>query len=100
MIFYEVTLEVDPSLAAELQKYMRHQHIPAILRTGCFRHIHFDRASSTRFRTCYEAESAADLERYLRDHAPALRLEFQGEFPDQVTVTRDTWVEQESWGAG
>jgi hypothetical protein len=29
-----------------------------------------------------------------------LRLEFQGEFPDQVTVTRDTWVEQESWGAG
>src|ERR671913_907202 len=98
MIFYEVTLEVDPSLAAELEKYMRHQHIPAILRTGCFRHIHFDRASSTRFRTCYEAESAADLERYLRDHAPALRAEFLVEFPTGVQLTRERWHDLESWG--
>jgi hypothetical protein len=97
MIFYEVTLQVDPSQAAALEEYMRGHHIPAIQRTGCFSRIHFDRASPTRFRTCYEAESPEDLERYLRDHAPALRVEFQADFPDRVTVTRDTWLQQEVW---
>lgn len=100
MIFYEVALQVDPSLALAVEDHMRRQHIPAILRTGCFHRIHFDRASPTRFRTCYEAESPAGLERYLRDHAPALRAEFQAEFSERVTVTRDTWVQQEVWSAG
>jgi hypothetical protein len=79
---------------------MRQQHIPGILRTGCFRRIRFDRASPTRFRTCYEAASAVHLERYLRDHAAMMRMAFQGEFPEGVTVTRDTWVQQEIWGDG
>jgi uncharacterized protein DUF4286 len=100
MIFYEVTLQVDPSRAAALEHHMRQQHIPAILRTGCFRRIHFDRASPTRFRTSYEAASALDLERYLHDHAPTFRDEFQREFPDGVAVTRETWVQQQVWSDG
>lgn len=99
MIFYEVTLQAEPSLAAALEDHMRREHIPAILGTGCFRRIRFDRASPTRFRTCYEADSSANLDRYLRNHAPALRSEFQAEFPGGVTLTRETWVQQEAWSA-
>jgi hypothetical protein len=98
MILYEVTLQVEPGLASAMENHMRRQHIPAIFATGCFRHIHFDQASAARFRTCYEAESRGDLDRYLREHAPALRSEFQAEFPDGVTLTRETWTVQEVWG--
>lgn len=36
---YEVTLEVDPDRAGEMEDYMRAEHIPEILRTGCFSRI-------------------------------------------------------------
>lgn len=98
MILYEVTLQVDPTLAAEVEEHLRTTHIPAIFATGCFHRIRFDRASPARFRTCYQAESPAELDRYLREHAPRLRAEFQVEFPTGVTVTRETWTQRESWG--
>lgn len=99
MTLYEVTLQVDPPLAGAVESHMRRHHIPAILATGCFRRIRFDRASPARFRTSYEATSTADLDRYLREHAPRMRTEFQAEFPDGVTLTRETWTELESWAA-
>jgi hypothetical protein len=54
---------------------------PDIVATGCFRRIRFERASSSRFRTRYEAGTEADLERYLHEHAPRLRTDFQAHFP-------------------
>jgi hypothetical protein len=98
MISYEVTLQLEPSFAAAVEQYMRHQHIPAIFATGCFRQIRFDRASPARFRTCYQADSRADIDRYLRDHAAKFRAEFQADFPEGVTATREIWTEQEVWG--
>lgn len=97
MIFYEVTLQLDPASAASVEEHMRTKHIPAIFGTGCFQRIHFDRASSARFRTSYQAESQSQLDRYLRDHAPRFRAEFQAEFPKGVITTRETWVQQQVW---
>lgn len=98
MIVYEVVLDVEPSLGSAVEEHMRGQHIPAIFATGCFRRIRFQQTSSHRFRTTYEAETAADLERYLRDYAPGMRAEFLAEFPAGVQLTRETWEEAESWG--
>jgi hypothetical protein len=98
MLNYEVTLQTEPALAAAVEDHMRRRHIPAIFATGCFRRIRFCRASPARFRTSYEADSAVDLERYLHEHASSFRAEFQSVFPRGVTVTRETWTEQESWG--
>jgi hypothetical protein len=98
MISYEVTLQVESALAAAVEDHLRREHIPGILATGCFCRIRFWRASPARFRTGYEARAAADLERYLRDHAAAFRSEFQSAFPRGVTITRETWTEVESWG--
>jgi hypothetical protein len=99
MIRYEVTLQVEPALAPTVEEYMRNRHIPDILATGCFRRIHFDQASSARFRTCYQAESQEELDRYQRDHAPKFRAEFLAEFPRGITVTRETWTERQLWAA-
>jgi uncharacterized protein DUF4286 len=98
MILYEVTLQVDPSLAATVEEHMRVTHIPAIFATGCFQGIRFDRASPARFRTSYQAETQADLDLYLREYAPRFRAELQAEFPRGVTVMRETWTEREVWG--
>ena len=98
MILYEVTLQVDPAVAAEVETHMRGEHIPEIAATGCFSRIRFDRDSAaTRFRTSYEAGDEADLERYFRQHAPRLRASFQERFPTGVTIARETWTPLESW---
>jgi hypothetical protein len=97
MIFYEVTLQVEPDLAAKVDEYLRRRHIPDIFATGCFRRIRLDGTSPARFRTCYQAESPADVDRYLREHAPRLRAEFQAHFPTGVTLTRETWTERATW---
>jgi uncharacterized protein DUF4286 len=97
MILYEVVLEVEPPASAAVEEHMRRRHIPKIFATGCFRLIRFQRSSNNRFRTSYEAGTAADLERYLQDHAPAMRAEFLAEFPTGVQLTRETWQVLESW---
>lgn len=97
MLRYEVTLEVGPGLSEAIETYMRREHIPDMGSTGCFLRIRFDRASETRFRTCYHAETEADLNRYLAEHAEGLRKKFMRRFPSGVTVTRETWVERGTW---
>jgi hypothetical protein len=98
MILYEVVLEVEPGCSAAVADHMRQRHIPAIAATGCFQRIRFQQASEHRFRTTYEAETAADLERYLQNHAPAMRAEFLAEFPTGVRLSREAWYDVESWG--
>jgi hypothetical protein len=98
MIFYEVTLQVEPALSRAIEEHMRREHIPDIFARGCFHRIRFDRASPARFRASYEARTMSDLECYLREHAPGLRADFQAHFPTGVTVTRETWTLLESWG--
>jgi len=99
MISYEVTLQLQPELAAAIEDYMRRVHIPAILATGCFQEIRLSFASPARFRTAYAAAEQAALDRYLSDHAAAFRADFLERFPDGVTVTRQTWVQREMWSA-
>lgn len=100
MLLYEVTLQVDSAVAQQVDEHMRSRHIPEIFATGCFRRIRFDHASPTRFRTSYQADTRADLDRYLSEHAPRLRAEFKAEFPTGVILTRETWMQQEVWGEG
>ncbi len=96
MIRYEVVLEPVADLAAPLERWMRATHIPDVLATGCFRSIHFDR-SGARLRTVYEAATRADFDRYLAQHADALRRQFALKFPHGVTVSREVWDEVERW---
>jgi hypothetical protein len=96
-VLYEVTLQVEPARAPAVEQYMRNHHIPLILRTACFYNIRFDRGGEGKFRTSYHAHSSAELERYLQYHAPALRAEFQADFPSGVVLTRETWTACQEW---
>jgi hypothetical protein len=96
MIAYEVTADVAEPLIDDYVAFMR-KHIPNVLATGCFAHAEFDRASETRFRQRFLAASLADLERYLEEHAPALRAESQRRFPEGVQLVREIWEEIQRW---
>lgn len=97
MVSYEVTLLVAPGLAPSVEEFMIQSHIPDIFATGCFRRIIFSRASPIRLRTAYQADTQAELDRYLREHAPRFRAEVLERFPEGLTVTRETWTQREVW---
>lgn len=97
MIAYEVTATVAPELAPRYESYMREQHIPALLATGCFEAARFSRAAPGQYRMRYEAPDRETLERYLALHAPGLRAEAEARFPAGVTLTRAIWEPIQAW---
>ena len=96
MISYEVTAEVPPELAPRFESYMS-GHIPAVLATGCFSAASLSRAAPGQYRTRYEAPDQATLDRYLAQHAPALRADFAAHFPEGVSVRRAVWEVLRAW---
>ena len=97
MITYEITTDVPARLVDAYERYMREDHIPALLGTGCFRAASFARSGPGRYRVRYEAATRADLDRYLEMHAQALRDEFAARFPEGVAVSREVWTTVERW---
>jgi hypothetical protein len=97
MVSYEVTALVAPDLVQDYERFMREQHIPAILATGCFRRAAFTRGDPGRYRMRYEALSSQDLDRYLAGHAPALREDVAARFPEGVTLSREVWDVVQGW---
>lgn len=98
MIRYEVRLDVDPALAESLEQYMETKHIPEIMALGCFQQARFDRGEAGGYRTTCLAASHEELDRYLREHAEELRVDFLRHFPDGVTPTREVWTQLSEWG--
>ena len=91
MITYEVSAEIDAALAADYERYMRDEHIPEVLATGCFARAALERAGEGRYRTRYEAPSRELLERYLREHTAELREKFAARFSSGIRLSRSEW---------
>src|SRR5258706_15598807 len=94
---YEVTLEVEATMAAALQKYMVGKHLPDIFATGCFAEIRFVQEDPTRYRTQYWARSQAQLDDYFAHHGEAMRADFLMHFPHGVSVQRSVWNLRAEW---
>lgn len=93
MLSYEVTMELDdPSLAPTLERYLIEQHLADVFATGCFADAHFERGEKV-WRTRYTVASQKDLDRYVAEHAPAMRSDFARHFPTGVRLTRAVWEE-------
>ena len=76
MITYEITVDVAPKLVETYESFMRQEHIPDVLATGCFQQASFTRSDRGRYRIRYEVGTAEMLESYLAAHAPRLRDAF------------------------
>jgi hypothetical protein len=98
-ILYEVTAVVRVDLADSYERYLREEHIPALLSTGHFVGATMARYEPGRFRISYEAPTQADLDAYLAIDAPRLRADGQKHFPLGVSHSREVWELRERWGS-
>jgi hypothetical protein len=98
MIIYEVTAVVEARLAETYERYMRQQHIPDVLASGCFQRADLASATPGRYRMRYEASTDEDLERYLATHAARLREDVASRFPEGVVLSREVWTAIQRWG--
>ena len=56
-----------------------------------------ERSGEGQYRTRYEAENHADVERYMDEYAAALRADFAAHFAEGVRVSRAQWIELARW---
>jgi hypothetical protein len=75
MIIYNVTVKVDPQIAEEWLKWIRSEHIPEIMNTGCFtdfkivRLLEVDDSEGPTYAIQYSALSKEDYNRYIDFHS-------------------------------
>jgi hypothetical protein len=98
-LLYEVHATVDAELVASYEDYMIGTHIPDVLASRCFTAASLLKLGDSRYRIAYEVRDDATLQRYLDDHAPALRADFARHFPTGVELSREVWRVASSWSA-
>ena len=78
-VIYNVTIKVDAAIADAWLEWLLKEHIPDVMRTGCFtsnkvvRLLEVDDSEGPTYAIQYNAESKADYNRYIEMHAPAMR---------------------------
>src|SRR5205809_7128998 len=76
---YNVTIKADAHIADAWLQWMASEHIPQIMRTGCFtdhrivRLLDIDDSEGPTYAIQYHAASRADYNRYIELHAAQLR---------------------------
>ena len=79
MLIYNVTVQVERSIAVEWLNWLQLEHVPEVLQTGCFvRHqvvqlVDAEETESVTYAVQYYVESEKQLNTYLDEHAAALR---------------------------
>ncbi len=92
MLIYEITIRVRDDLRAAWEKYLP-AHTAEVMETGCFESGRLLRGGDGEYRCAYVVATRADLDRYLTEHAPALRADAIEHFPDGVETVRAIWTE-------
>lgn len=79
MIIYNVTVKVENEIAEAWLEWLKKEHIPDLLGTGCFRDatilqlLDADDSEGPTYAVQYFAETRNDVDRYLSEHAAEMR---------------------------
>jgi hypothetical protein len=79
MIIYNVTIKVDHSIAAPWLIWLKEEHIPDIINTGCFTHavilrlMETDETEGPTYAVQYHAESKSLYNMYIEKFADEMR---------------------------
>ncbi|MFN4122945.1 MAG: DUF4286 family protein [Flavobacteriales bacterium] len=94
MILYNVTVNIDPTVHEEWLEWMKDEHIPAVMQTGCFLSNNIFRLLTTQegegftYSFQYTCESMDHLQRYIDQFAPALQKEHSERYKDKFVAFR------------
>ncbi len=78
-IIYNVTIQVDKSIADAWLTWLKNEHIPEVMRTGCFKEyrivrlLEVDESEGPTYAVQYTANSKADYNRYIELFSQNLR---------------------------
>ena len=79
MIVYNVTTKIDPSIKNNWLVWIKEEHIPEIIKTGCFTHastfqlLEVDDSEGPTFTIQYFAESKSLYNLYIDKFAPVMK---------------------------
>ena len=79
MFIYNVTIKVEASIADAWLQWMKAEHIPEVMASGCFttykivRLLEVDDSEGPTYAVQYNAESKAMYNQYIMKHAEGLR---------------------------
>lgn len=79
MIIYNVTTKCERSIAEAWLKWLKEEHIPELVQTGCFTHaviLHLkeiDDEDGPTYAVQYHAESKHMYDHYIKEHAGIMR---------------------------
>lgn len=79
MFIYNVTVKVDWSIHEAWVTWMKREHMPEVIDTGCFTHsqlvklLDTDEKEGPTYAAQYFAESKPDYNRYIEIHSAGLR---------------------------
>ena len=94
MIIYNVTIKVERSIADNWLQWLKEEHIPDVIRTGCFTHavilrlLEVDETEGPTFAVQYFAESKALYNNYIQNPASAMRQKGYEKWGDQFIAFR------------
>lgn len=94
MIIYNVTIKVEQSIADPWLQWLLDEHIPDVLKTNCFtdykvvRLLEVDDSEGPTFAIQYHAESKADYNRYIEQHADQMRKKSFDKWGDRFIAFR------------
>jgi len=94
MIIYNVTIKIDLSVHDVWFKWMKEEHIPKVLATGCFvnhkmlRMLEEDQTEGITYAIQYFANELSDYFDYKEKYATALQKEGKDFFPDKFVSHR------------
>lgn len=79
MIIYNVTIKVQEAIKEDWLLWLKDEHIPDVIHTGCFTHavilrlVEVDDTEGPTYAVQYYAESKGLYNNYIENHAAAMR---------------------------
>ncbi|HEU4902645.1 MAG TPA: DUF4286 family protein [Flavisolibacter sp.] len=93
-IIYNVTVKVEAGIAEAWLKWLQGEHIPDIMRTGCFtdskvvRLLEVDDSEGPTYAIQYSAPSKADYNRYISLHSSQMQQKSYQKWGDRFIAFR------------
>lgn len=93
MLIYNVTVQVDNEIAVEWLSWLQREHIPDVMRSGCFVKYQLVKILSAEdegvtYAVQYYAEGQEQLNRYFNEHAVAMRKNATDKWGDRFIAFR------------
>ena len=94
MIIYNVTIKVHESIKAQWLQWLKEEHIPDVINTGCFTHavvmrlIEVDDTEGPTYAVQYHAQSKGLYNNYIENHASQMRQKGYDKWGDKFIAFR------------